>query len=284
MTAFGRSLDERALEALEDAAAPGQAGHWWRDLLRLWRPSGTDSGGDGLRLAVRNGYVDFYRGGRSLARVSVVRGAGPVLAARARWVLSAQDRAFLQGAEFATLTGPNALLRRNAKTALAYDGVETLKAWIEAADDDPGDPPRRLLDELLGLPANDGVIDLDTGLPARAGQAAAPAVDLAAIGRRRGELTVFLAEVGTREFPEIPGQTADYGDVLAAPGQRALVGRQYADCARLLVRLRAMADRVGPARRLGRTILDAAWCERLEVAEPAIRIVLDRPAALDFGD
>ena len=49
-------------------------GHWFLDLLRLWRPAGEPSGDYGLRLAVRDGYLNFYRQGQSIAKVSIVRG------------------------------------------------------------------------------------------------------------------------------------------------------------------------------------------------------------------
>lgn len=40
-------------------------------MLKLWRPSGVESGSDGLRLAIRNDYLNFYRLGQSIARVEI---------------------------------------------------------------------------------------------------------------------------------------------------------------------------------------------------------------------
>jgi hypothetical protein len=47
-------------EAFENAASSDEP-HWFKDLLRLWRPSGHCSGAEGLRVAIRNGYLNFYR-------------------------------------------------------------------------------------------------------------------------------------------------------------------------------------------------------------------------------
>lgn len=58
----------------DHAAAQRCQAQWWRDLLSLWRPAGVPSGDDGLRLAVRNGYLNFYRLGQSVGRVEVKRG------------------------------------------------------------------------------------------------------------------------------------------------------------------------------------------------------------------
>ena len=289
MTTFGRNLRERDLEALGVAAAQLEPSHWWRDLLSLWCPSGTPTGEFGLRLAIRDGYMNFYRRGQSVARVRVVKGTGPIFSVHAKYVLSEQDRKFLQGSEYVTLTGTNALLRRNAKTDLHYDGIETLKAWIKTVDEGYSGEEKCLVDQLLDVPANDGVIDLEMGLPAWSGKVTAPRMDLVSIDRRDSKLTVFFgevkrvtdgrircrAEVRPDEMPEVLSQMADYRKFLAADGHSELVGKQYANCARVLVRLRAMADSVGPVRKLGQTILDAAKCDQLDVAGLATLIVIN---------
>jgi hypothetical protein len=59
--------------ALENAATSDEP-HWFKDLLSLWRPSGHCSGATGLRLTIRNGYLNFYRLGQSVARVYCVSG------------------------------------------------------------------------------------------------------------------------------------------------------------------------------------------------------------------
>jgi hypothetical protein len=57
-----------------ESAASSDKPHWFQDLLKLWRPSGHCSGVDGLRVAIRDGYLNFYRLGQSIARVECVSG------------------------------------------------------------------------------------------------------------------------------------------------------------------------------------------------------------------
>jgi hypothetical protein len=151
-------------------------------------------------------------------------------------------------------------------------------------------------------------------------------MDLVTIDRVAGQLTVFFGEVKRvtdarlrcraplkqDEMPEVLKQLSDYRKYLAAPGHRTLIGEQFSNAAKLLKRLRGMADAIGPARPLGQTILDAANGEALAVAglarlvvmndgganqrawtehrakletekERVPMIVLEAPAALNFG-
>jgi hypothetical protein len=67
MTLFGRRFDR--VDVLENVLS--RQSHWWKDLLTLWRPSGQPTKEDyGLRLAIRDGYMNFYRRGQSVARVA----------------------------------------------------------------------------------------------------------------------------------------------------------------------------------------------------------------------
>ena len=68
---FERGLTD--WDAFEKAATSTES-HWFKDLLSLWRPSGHSSGTTGLRLAIRNNYLNFYRLGQSVARVHCVSG------------------------------------------------------------------------------------------------------------------------------------------------------------------------------------------------------------------
>src|ERR1700733_15377002 len=58
-------------DAFKNAATSDEP-HWFKDLLSLWRPSGHSRGAEGLRVAIRNGYLNFYRLGQSVARVEYV--------------------------------------------------------------------------------------------------------------------------------------------------------------------------------------------------------------------
>ena len=58
-TSFDRRLNPRGRKALACLAAEG--GNWWADLLALWSPGGSP---EGLRLGLRNGYLNFYSRGQ----------------------------------------------------------------------------------------------------------------------------------------------------------------------------------------------------------------------------
>ena len=132
-------------------------------------------------------------------------------------------------------------------------------------DEEYSGPEKRLVDDLLGISQNDGVIDLEMGLPAWREKDTAPRMDLVSIERANNKLTVFFGEVKRvtdgrlrcratvkRDMkPEVLKQLSDYRKYLAEPEHAALVGKQYANAACLMKRLRAMADVVGPVRALG---------------------------------
>src|SRR4051794_7389153 len=63
---FRRGLRQEAVLCLENLTN-AQGDNWWKDLLRLWTPSGC---GDGLRLAVRFNTLDFYYKGSCVAHIS----------------------------------------------------------------------------------------------------------------------------------------------------------------------------------------------------------------------
>jgi hypothetical protein len=70
--AFGRSFP---MELLCDRVL--QENSWFCDLLSCWSPSG-DQDQDGephrLRLAIRDGYINFYRAGQSVSEVRFDKG------------------------------------------------------------------------------------------------------------------------------------------------------------------------------------------------------------------
>lgn len=279
MASFVRKFDLDGFE--EGLTSSGQEG-WWNDLLTLWRPSGQDSGTHGLRLAIRNNYLNFYRLGQSIARVGFNRQKQPTLAVHAKYVLPEAERQTV-GQEYVVLAGST--LKRTGGQDLPYDGIKTLKAWIEAAEKYSGDE-KKFVDELLGVPENDGVIDLEMALPAWGDVTTASRMDLVSIERVNGQLTVFFGEVKLFDdsrlrcraplerdkMPEVLRQLSIYRSYLAAPGHRARIGEQYAEAARLLSRLRNAADAIGPKLPLGPAILQSRD-ENLSVANLARLIV-----------
>ncbi|MCP1973901.1 hypothetical protein [Bradyrhizobium elkanii] len=70
-----------------------------------------------------------------------------------------------------------------------------MKGWIRAVDEEYGGDEKGFIDDLLSVPENDGVIDLEMGLPAWSGNSVAVRMDLVAVERVSGPLTVFFGEV-----------------------------------------------------------------------------------------
>jgi len=271
MSLFGRHV--KGLEVLEKIARePGD--HWWKDLLALWRPSGQacalEPGDFGLRLAIRNGYLNFYRMGQSVARVEVSRKGA---SARTHIKYVAPN---LAGAsqEYATLQG-DWLVRPKGAGAIRYEGLSSLKSWIAAVDGSavaPGysGPEKRFVDKLVG--ENGGVIDLEMALPAWTDKRSAPRMDLVALemSDQRPKIVFWEAKLLhdsrircrgpalTDKKPEVLEQLSRYRNFLEDRTRLLAVEEAYQGAAEILVRLRLIADALGPTRPLSRVIHDAA--------------------------
>lgn len=141
----------------------GPAGRpaWWRELLSLWRPAGTRSGDLGLRLAIRNGYLNLYRKGQSVAHVSQDRNG------QLHWRL---HRNYLEIAAYKDA-------EVGSRYRLAPDYVQLAK-WVKAAEGKAG-REKKAIDEILDIDAN--VIDLEMGLPAGGSQKTAFRIDMVSL-------------------------------------------------------------------------------------------------------
>lgn len=69
MASFERKIDIKHLDHLGTGAVP-----WLDDLFKHWAPAGSavrTGANEALRFAIRNGYVNFYAKGQSIAKVSM---------------------------------------------------------------------------------------------------------------------------------------------------------------------------------------------------------------------
>jgi hypothetical protein len=93
--------------------------NWWKHLLSLWVPSGYPSGSCGLRLAVRDGSLNFYRRGQSIAQVSFGPHesgcAKPRMKIHARYVMG-QDA--------------DAVYRSFGENDVSYPDLAKMREWI----------------------------------------------------------------------------------------------------------------------------------------------------------
>lgn len=85
MARFRRGLTSAAMTQLERLTA-SREDNWWKHLLAAWTPSGQDSCSRGLRLAVRENYLSFYRLGNSVARIAFDRHSTPRLELHIKYV------------------------------------------------------------------------------------------------------------------------------------------------------------------------------------------------------
>lgn len=267
-------------EAFEKAATSAEP-HWFKDLLSLWRPSGQPSGEDGLRLAIRNNYLNFYRLGQSVARVYCVSGE---LRADVHFKYVLGARSGYSGPLYLRLTSEGVFSLR--ELIVAYEGPSTLDGWIkEAGGEDYAGDEKSIVDKLVEK--NDHVVDLEMALPAWARSQSAVRMDLVAIENG----TVVFWEVKTvndsrircraefekDKFPEVLKQLSNYRVFLAQTQHVEQIESAYRKTAQLLVKLRALADKIGPARALGPSVIAASQADRLDVALEAALVVVDLP-------
>lgn len=235
---------------------------WWSDMLILWRPSGVAADEFGLRLAIRNGYLNFYRRGQSIARVTINGEGIPTAETHFKYVCGDGDKP--AGQEYVKLDA-NTILR-GGKSWRDYGGIQDLKNWITLIDDKYAGDEKKFVDQLVA--ANPDVIDLEMGLPAWGTQKSAPRMDLVAL---EGGRVVFWeaklaadgrlrssTEVVKNEIPKVLKQLNDYRKFLSEAEHVALVDRAYRCAASELLVLRHEADKLGQHYTLGDAILDAA--------------------------
>jgi hypothetical protein len=275
MATFKRKFPIKDLtkEVLEENA-------WFSDLLRHWRPAGEAAGAAGpgngeaplvrncetesdpryLRVAFRNGYMNFYRAGQSIAKVSFGRD-GLQAMIHNKYVYGGNDT----GQGYVTLTSKE-FPERETGRLVPYKG---LQEWISNANRHVRHE-KRFVD--LVVAHNPNVIDLEMGLPAYSkipGENRAPRMDLVAIERVGGWWQIVFWEAKLdddgrarcrgSDAPEVVGQLTDYTDWLNYGDHQKLVVQAYQETCCMLVGLHAVASRVGPRiQELGPGILAVA--------------------------
>lgn len=246
---------------------------WWLDLLRLWRPAGVAAGDRGLRLAIREDYLNFYSQGQSVARVEVKRG-NLVGYVHAKYVLPHSESEL--GQQYVEVRGDALTLK--GRPIGDYGGSTTVAAWTDVAKSKSG-AEKRAIDTLLDVTAN--VIDLEMGQPGTGLR-----MDMVSVEREGRDLWVAFweaklasdARVRRRgdDLPEVCKQLDDYAAFVAAPSNKDRIGFAYQNAASILVALRELADEVGEPQPLGREIIEAAQTSELRV-RPHARLLIFQP-------
>ncbi|WP_133251515.1 hypothetical protein [Zavarzinia aquatilis] len=227
-------------------------------LSRHWQPAGCDDPRQpGLRLAVRNGYLNFYRLGQSVAKLGFDR--------RGRLHAEVHHK-YLDG---------NAAGQKYEKLTTA-DG---LSEWIERCEGFTS-KEKCFVDRVVGR--NAGVIDLEMALPAghdSAGRKIAPRVDLVALERTTAGHRIVFWEVKLATDarvrrqgdarPEVVEQLETYGGWLRDHAD--MVAEAYRENCRVLRDLHHAAATRHP---LGETILDVANGDLPLEVDPVPRLLI----------
>src|SRR5438270_1910171 len=270
-----------------EEAARGAEPHWFKDLLLLWRPSGHATGDYGLRIAIRDGYLNFYRLGQSVARVEYVSGK-LIAEVHYKYVL----REPLPGMTKSPYLRLNqqGVFFRDTKVA-PYGDSSTLVDWIAAVNKNHAGIEKSIVDELVEK--NHHVIDLEMALPAWTSPKVAVRMDLVAI--EDGKVVFWevktvndarircKAEFEEDKFPYVLEQLSKYRIFLAQDQHVEQVESAYREAAKRLVELRALADAVRASAgeselTLGASIIAASQAKSLDVARLAALVVVDLPA------
>ncbi len=268
MSKFKREFDvNRAEEAL---GAPDNA--WFEDLLRHWRPAGDAQAtpnpqmtpvapADHLRLAIRDGYLNFYCAGQSIARVSFVHNKlqGEI---HNKYVYGPENG---RGQEYVKITSGRFKGRDGAD--VAYRG-DLLHDWIlNARGYEEKNKEKRFVEELVAR--QPGVIDLEAASPSdgesterpsggesKQRKKSAPRMDLVIIEPCGDHYGLFFWEVKLVSNPEtkcdnadkpprVIGQLTKYETWLAT--NRKVVREEYHNCCATLVKLHGIARTVNSA-------------------------------------
>lgn len=171
MSEFQRKLNR--LDRLK-ALAEAEGNNWWKELLGRWQLPGTEAGTEGLRLAIRDNYLNFYRRGQSVARVSFDANGSPCASVHLKY-LGCKDVA--KGKEYACLK--NGAFIASGRPEIPYVLDHTLKTVIQNAETKAG--REKFMVDLVVV-QTPSVVDLEIGLPRLPGESGGgPRMDLAVL-------------------------------------------------------------------------------------------------------
>lgn len=275
MSEFKRRLDR--IERLKSLATSSDE-NWWKELLRFWRPSGTDAGSHGLRLAIRDNYLNFYRRGQSVARVAFDRNGDPYASVHLKYLNAigkdADGYARLVDGVFSC---PEKNFSNNYQSRESFPKIiEKTREW--------GGREKHFVD--LAFAHNDSVIDLEIGLPRLDGaEGGSPRMDLALLEQSSpdGQVKVVFWEAKTIDDGrlrasdpsnvEVHDQLEKYVTFMDDDRNRQGVAEAYRAYCRLLIELSEMVPQENPVT-LSPLVKQAARADSDLVVEKRPRLVI----------
>ena len=239
MTDFRRRLPSKSWNTLQRLASNGT--RWWPDLLAQWAPSGSPGG---LRLAVRNGYMNFYSKGQSIAKISFGSGGtSPTMRIHEKYV-----RKCSKGQRYIKFIDD--IGHDPDGRSVEWGGPSVLQDWISNSFEYSG-PEKRCIDTLVA--ASPRVIDLEMGLPALGDRKSALRMDMVALEGTEEDIRLVFWEakmigdkrLRSRDFePEVFKQIEYYCEHLSVDSRRQQVATAYRKCCKIICDLHEMAGRV----------------------------------------
>ncbi|MCL1047001.1 hypothetical protein L2737_17010 [Shewanella electrodiphila] len=141
---------------------PAEKPQWWADLLQQLKPAGEELDSDGLRLAVRENYLNFYHRGQAIAKVGFNQKKELYSELHIKYVFpDAKSQKYVR------LTGneSNIINPENEKKYVTYQESSTLVEWIKhvTVTKIKEDDEKSFVENVVA--ANGNVIDMEMGLP-----------------------------------------------------------------------------------------------------------------------
>lgn len=234
-------------------------------LFDRWVLPGSEAGTHGLRVGIRDGYLNLYVKGQSVAALRMI-GDAPTLKLHQKYFVGARNGTAGEGAFSQSYTSV-------AGADLQTLDADTVDKWIETAETYAGDE-KRFVDDLVAV--SPGTLDLEMGLPADDAavgkERTSPRMDLviaqgAAIefweakcavnGELRARAPYKEVDGGYVEGPHVLWQLRRYQRWMGREHRVAQVRNAYVATAHYLIELAELFGKTGPAIAAWRKLADA---------------------------
>ncbi|WP_028764616.1 hypothetical protein [Shewanella colwelliana] len=220
---------------------PKENPEWWQDLLQRLKPAGEELDDYGLRLAVRENYLNFYHRGQAIAKVAFNQKKELYSEQHIKYVF---EDAKTQ--KYVRLTGNDASIINPEKEgdSATYQGCKTLEKWIDCAKKYDG-IEKNFVEEVTAI--NDNIIDMEMGLPGSGYR-----IDLVSLERQGNLAHVVFWEVklttdkrcrSNSESPEVLEQLARYSEFLTDTHRQQQLIEAYVTACEVQVEIAKLAGK-----------------------------------------
>ncbi|RTR39977.1 hypothetical protein EKG38_04305 [Shewanella canadensis] len=214
---------------------------WWKELLLRLKPAGEELSSNGLRLAVRENYLNFYHKGQAIAKVAFNRDKTLYSEQHVKYVFEGVNTQ-----KYVRLTGsdPSLINPEKPENSAQYLGGKTLEDWIKRSKDHNGDE-KTFVENVAA--ANSNVIDMEMGLPGSGYR-----IDLVSLERHEdgASLVFWEAKLTTdkrcrtnSEEPEVLEQLARYREFLTDRDHQGELHKAYIIACQVLVKITELAGK-----------------------------------------